>query len=57
MNKKISCFDCKHYEEYDVNDWETSCHCSHDISNKLDETDGDVHPIKKCTMFEPKETE
>ena len=54
MNKNISCWECKSYEGFDINDYETSHYCEHDIPNKMCGETGDVHPKTNCVMFERK---
>jgi hypothetical protein len=52
MNKNISCWKCKSYESYDVNDFSIEYYCGHDIPNETDNETGDVHPKTNCVMFE-----
>jgi hypothetical protein len=57
VNKKISCWKCKHLDKSDVSDYKTVSFCGHKSNKEIEEdlSNGELHPVGKCFFFEPKD--
>ena len=59
--KSISCWDCKHLDASDLNDYSTVNFCGFDnlsdVGKEIEEdlSTGELHPVGKCSDYCPKE--